>query len=105
MNWLRAYLDRIKGRLTLAFAMSAAGLLLVWGVSTVTLDKYSNTVSGTVISLQDRLSAASQLEASLVDQLLAIREFELTGTPEALQQADTLGHNGATLRTRYIAIL
>lgn len=105
MNWLRAYLDRIKGRLTLAFGIGALGMVVIWWVSTTALDKYSNGVSSTVTSLQDRLSVASQLEAALVDQLLATREFELTGTPEALHQADTLGVTASRLHKSYLALL
>jgi methyl-accepting chemotaxis protein len=105
MNWLRAYLDRITGRLTLAFAIAALGMLAILWASTYNLDRYSSGVSATVTSLQSRLSQASQLEAALVDQLLATREFELAGNPAALEAADSLGDVAVRLHTGYMTIL
>ena len=105
MNWLTAYLDRIKGRLTLAFGIGAIGMIVIWAVSTYTLGKYSTGVSATVTSLQERLSVASKLQAALIDQLLAAREFNLTGSPESLRQADTLGTAAARLHENYLSLL
>ena len=48
MNWLRAFLDRIKGRLTLAFGIGALGMVAIWGVSSYALNTYAATVSDTV---------------------------------------------------------
>src|SRR5207237_3418418 len=45
------------------------------------------------------------LEAALVDQLLATREFELTGSQESLRQADSLGTTAAQTREGYLALL
>jgi methyl-accepting chemotaxis protein len=105
MNWLRAYFDRIKGLLTLAFGIGAIGMLVIYEVSTRTLTTYSTTVSQTVGSLQERVSLASKLQAALIDQLLAAREFELTGSADALQQADTLGIAAQRLHEEYLALL
>jgi methyl-accepting chemotaxis protein len=102
MNWLRAYFDRIKGLLTLAFGIGAVGMVVIFWVSTFTLSKYSTGVSVTVSSLQERLSLASKLQDALVDQLMATREFELTGTPASLVQADTLGEAAAQLHRTYL---
>ncbi len=105
MNWLRAYLDRIKGRLTLAFGMGALGMIAIWAVSSITLDRYSQGVSMTVTSLQDRLATASSLQAAVLDQLLATREFELAGSPAALQQADSLGGVARQQHSAYVKLL
>ena len=91
MNWLLAYLDRIKGRLTLAFGIGALGMVAIWGVSSYALNRYAETVSNTVAALQLRLSTAASLETAVVDQLLATREFEVGGASSALEAADSLG--------------
>ncbi|MEO5510221.1 MAG: HAMP domain-containing methyl-accepting chemotaxis protein [Longimicrobiales bacterium] len=90
MNWLRTYFARIQGRLSLAFGIGALGMIAIWGVSTIKLERYSARVADQLNSLQQRLSAGASLHAAVVDQMLALREFELAGNPASLLLADSL---------------
>ena len=90
MNWVRAYLDRIKGRLILAFGIAALGMTVIWGVSTYSLMEYGRSARTTTTVLTQRLTSTSRLETVIAEQMQRAREFGLTGDRAALAALDSV---------------
>ena len=105
MNGLSAYFDRIKGRLVLAFGIGVLGMVAIWLASRSMLQRYADSVTTTVESLQERLPKSTALEAALVDQLLAAQQFELTADVRALEQMDSLGTDAQALTAAYMRLV
>jgi methyl-accepting chemotaxis protein len=98
MNGIRAYFDRIQGRLMAALGIGALALLAVYIVSYRTLDSFTNQMSEDLVHVQDRMERALQLESAVVDQLAAVQQYIITRDGNALIEATGLT---ATVRQEY----
>jgi methyl-accepting chemotaxis protein len=90
MNWLRAYLDRIQGRLIAAFALAALGTIAIWYLSSGYIRRFSDNIEGDLTALLAQSQRSAALEAQIVDEIAAAQRFLLTGDPAALAEADSL---------------
>ena len=90
MNWLRAYLDRIQGRLIAAFALAALGTFAIWYYSTGHIEGFSEDVYQEMAGLLSQSQHSARLEAHIVDQIAATQRFLLSDDPAALAEADSL---------------
>jgi methyl-accepting chemotaxis protein len=90
MNGIRAYFDRIQGRLLAALGIGALAMLAVYVVSYRTLDSFSHRISADLNHLQDRMELALQLEGAVVDQLHAAQRYVTTQDAATLIEATSL---------------
>jgi CHASE3 domain sensor protein len=90
MNRIRAYLDRIQGRLLAALTLGALGMLAIDLVSSRTLAHFSDRISDELAEVQDRVDRAVQLEAAIVDQISATQPYLMTAYGAAELVADRL---------------
>ena len=90
MTSIKAYFDRIQGRLFLAFAIAFAGTLTIFFVSALALSDFATQVEERIEELRRRGDLARDLEASVIDQLSAGQEFLLTGAEPARLRFDSL---------------
>jgi CHASE3 domain sensor protein len=88
MNGIRAYFDRIQGRLMAALGIGALALLAVYTISYRTLDSFTNQMSADLVHVQDRMERALQLESAVVDQLAAVQQYIITRDGNALIEAN-----------------
>ncbi|HEX6694467.1 MAG TPA: methyl-accepting chemotaxis protein [Longimicrobiales bacterium] len=102
MNWVRAYLDQIKGRLILAFGIAALGMTVIWGVSTISLRTYSDTSVQTTSKLTQRLGLTSRLESAISEQLQRAQEFSLTGDAASLAALDSVSATADSTALDYL---
>lgn len=87
MNRIRAYFDRIQGRLLAALAPGALAMLALFVVSTVASERFSARVTDELSALQMRIEYASELEGTISDQVAAAQEYLITRDSAALDLA------------------
>ncbi|MGH7444728.1 MAG: methyl-accepting chemotaxis protein, partial [Longimicrobiales bacterium] len=97
---MRAYFDKIQGRLFVAFALTFLGTLTIYLVSYFALDAFSG-VSDRIGTLYQGTGAASELESTLSQQLAAGQTFLQTGDSATLARFDSLGAAVAGIHRRY----
>jgi methyl-accepting chemotaxis protein len=102
MSRIRAYFDRIQGRLLAALALGALGMLAIYFVSSRALADFSDRTSTDLAQFQARAELASQLEAAIVDQLAAVQRYLLTAEPAALEETHRLARSAQDLQNRLI---
>lgn len=105
MNRIRAYFDRIQGRLVMAFTLGALGMAVIWFVSMRTLGEYTDRVAEGLVSLQQRTALTSRFENALNDQIAATQTFLITGAPEALAESDSLERVVLQVHAEYVGLL
>jgi methyl-accepting chemotaxis protein len=118
MNGIRAYFDRIQGRMFMALALGAFGMLVIFWVSSRTLRDFSDQITTDLELLQSRVELAMQLEGAVVDQLSTAQRYVISGDPSELAasweyaqtaqrlQAGLIDHPATSqeLRQRLVAI-
>ena len=87
MNWIRAYLDRIQGRLVAALALGALGMVVIYVLSTRSVDRFTSEMGNELDRLQDRVVMMSQVETTITDQINKAEEFLLTRDTSALNES------------------
>jgi methyl-accepting chemotaxis protein len=69
MKQLRAYFDRIQGRLLVAFGLCLVGAVAIWAVAFVSLERFAESVDERMRELYTRTNVALSLEAAIVEQV------------------------------------
>lgn len=100
MNWIRAYFDRIRGRLWLALTLGALGMLAIYVVSSQSLMRFSEQISDELGALQNRMELALQLQDAIIDQIHAAQTYLITRDASALEEALALSRSAQDLQTR-----
>ena len=103
MNRIRAYFDRIQGRLLAALAPAALAMLLLFVVSTRTSNHFSAQLTDELDALQTRVHAASQLEGAISDQVNAAQHYLIDRDPASLEQALDFARSAQVLQSRLLA--
>jgi methyl-accepting chemotaxis protein len=100
MNRIRAYFDRIQGRLLAALGVGALAMLAVYVVSYRTLDSFSERISSELAHLQDRMALVLEVEGAIVDHVNAAQQYIITRDPAALIEATQRAGNARRLQER-----
>ncbi|HSK20376.1 MAG TPA: HAMP domain-containing methyl-accepting chemotaxis protein [Longimicrobiales bacterium] len=87
MNGIRAYFDRIQGRLLAALAPGALAMLVLFVVSTNNARRFSDQIADDVMAVQERVNTASRLEGAISDQVNAAQQYLMGRDPAALDSA------------------
>lgn len=82
MGQLRAYLDRIQGRLLAAFLVVIIGTIAIWYVGYTSLRQFSNDVSGQIEQVHKSAALGNQLEAGIAQQAEVGERLLDSPTPE-----------------------
>jgi methyl-accepting chemotaxis protein len=90
MNRIRTYLDRIQGRLAVAFLLGAFGMAGIAFVSMELLGGYTGEIADRVQALEARGNYALEMDAAISDQVTAAQEFLNSGRRPARLTADSL---------------
>ncbi len=101
---LRAYFDRIQGRLFVAFALTFLGTLTIYLVSVLMLNSFTNRVSDRIAALYQGTEAAAELEAALAQQLAAGQSFLQTGDSTGITRFDSLAAVVRSIHERYTSL-
>jgi methyl-accepting chemotaxis protein len=104
MNRIRAYFDRIQGRLAVAFALGALGMAVIWFVSMRSLSQYTEGIADGLVALQQRTALTSRLEGVLNDQITATQYFLVTGSAAALAESDSLAQIAHGVHADYLRL-
>jgi len=102
-NGIRTYLDRIHGRLMVAFAIGFAGTLAVVWLGAASLND-TNRVAERLDELHQRTDLASRFQDALLDQLAAGQRYVVAPNAATAAEFDTLGGRVAELRATYAAL-
>jgi methyl-accepting chemotaxis protein len=78
MNWIRAYLDRIQGRLVAALALGAIGMVVIYVLSVRTMDQFTGAMSDELERLQNRVVRVSLVETTITEQINRAEEYLLS---------------------------
>ena len=97
MNGIRAYFDRIQGRLLAALAPGALAMLVLFVVSTTTARNFSNQLADELEALQLRIQTAAELQSAVSDQVNAAQEYLIAQDSTALEAARAQGDEAQTL--------
>jgi methyl-accepting chemotaxis protein len=104
MNRIRAYFDRIQGRLLAALAPGALAMLALFVVSTTTWSRFTSELTDELSALQLRISMASQLEGAISDQVNAALQYLITRDPATLDESLELARTAQALQGRLMAM-
>lgn len=100
MNRIRAYFDRIQGRLVAALALGALGMLIIYFVSARALTTFTDSMGVELTLLQDRISLAMQLENAILGQIDAAEEYLVTRDTSALTSSVRLAADAQSAHSR-----
>jgi methyl-accepting chemotaxis protein len=101
MKQLRAYFDRIQGRLLTAFGLILLGTVAISLVAIVSLRSFTGQVAERLDDLQRRTNVALDLEAAILDQAGAGHAFVQTGDSSRLRDFDAYGGSAVNLIAQY----
>lgn len=102
MTGIRAFFQRIQGRLLAALTLGALGMLAVYLVSSRTLATFSDRIGDDLARLQERVELASRLEAAIVDQISAAQRFRISGEAAALDESLQLADSAQGMQNRLL---
>jgi methyl-accepting chemotaxis protein len=100
MNGIRAYFDRIQGRLWLALTLGALGMLAIYAVSSYSLTHFSDEIGDELNAMQARMELAMQFQDTVIDQINASQIYIITRDITALREAVSFGRSAQDLHTR-----
>jgi methyl-accepting chemotaxis protein len=100
MSRIRAYFDRIQGRLLTALTLGVLGMVAIYAVSYRTLGSFSNQMSDELSHLQNRMALGMPLEGAIVDQVAAAQQYVSTLDPAHLDAAQVLADTARSLLAR-----
>jgi methyl-accepting chemotaxis protein len=101
---LRAYFDRIEGRLFLGLVLTFLGTLTIVIVSTVMLNSFTDEVSDRISSLYTGIQTTAELESTLAAQLAAGQTYLQTGDSASLARFDALDRDVTEIQRRYTTL-
>lgn len=104
MKQLRAYLNRIHGRLMLAFMSGFAGTLTVYFVATHSLNEFTDQVTEQLDALHQRTDLAMRFEAAVQDQIGTGQRYLVRPWEAVAAEFDTLNVRAERLFDTYIAL-
>ena len=90
MGQLRAYFDRIQGRLLAAFAVALLGTVVIWWVGSWSLSQFTSEVTGRIENLSRSSDLATRLEASILEQIVMGEHYLASGAEESERAFDSL---------------
>jgi methyl-accepting chemotaxis protein len=91
MGQLRAFFDRIQGRLLAAFVMALLGTVTIWYVGDQSLSQFSTDVSRQIEEVYTSSSLGNRMEAAIMDQIAVGERLISAPTPENELAFDSLG--------------
>jgi methyl-accepting chemotaxis protein len=103
MSGIRAYFDRIQGRLLLALTLGALGMLAIYAVSSYSLTRYSDEIGDALGVMQERMKLATQLQDTVIDQISASQAWLGTRDIGALREAARLARVAQDLHAQLSA--
>jgi methyl-accepting chemotaxis protein len=102
MSGIRAYFDRIRGRLWLALTLGALGMVTIYVVSYRSLTDFSDQISEQLGEVQDRMELAMQLEGTIADQISAAQLYLITRRQDDLNESAAHALTAQELHDRLI---
>src|SRR5688572_536204 len=90
MGQLRAYLDRIQGRLLAAFTVAILGTIAIWYVGYKSLSEFSDDVDREIDNVFVSSTFGNRLESGITGQVAAGERMIAAPTPENRQAFDSL---------------
>lgn len=91
MTNLFSFLDRIQGRLLAAFLLLMLGTVVIWSVSYVTLDRFSDEVGDRIVQMQTGTSMTMRLQGAILSQIAAGEHYFVAQDRETQLSFDSLG--------------
>ena len=90
MGQLRAYFDRIQGRLFVAFVMALLGTITIWYVGDRSLSQFANDVGDQITEVYTSSALGNRMEAAIMTQVAVGERMRSAQTPENRQVFDSL---------------
>jgi methyl-accepting chemotaxis protein len=90
MGQLRAYLDRIQGRLLAAFTVAILGTIAIWYVGTQSLDEFSEDVDREINNVFNSSTFGNRLESGIIGQVAVGDRLIASPTPENRAAFDSI---------------
>ena len=107
MNWFeraREYRNRISGRLTLAYALLVAGLLVLWIFGASALRDYGTQVGQRLNELQAASDLGTRLVHTVLTQITAGEHYLVERDSASAARFDQLGFAAHDVRRRYLEL-
>ncbi len=90
MGQLRAFFDRIQGRLLAAFVVALLGTVTIWYVSDQSFSRFSSAVSQQIDDVYTSSSLGNRLQSAIMGQIVVGERMLGSRTEEAEQTFDSL---------------
>lgn len=90
MGQLRAYFDRIQGRLFTAFVMALLGTVTIWYVGDRSFSRFANDVGQQINEVYSSSALGNRMEAAIMSQVAVGERMRSQPTPENQQAFDSL---------------
>lgn len=91
MGQLRAYFDRIQGRLLAAFAVALFGTLTIFFIGYLSLRQFNTTVTTRNEILYSSVDISTRLQAAVLDQIATGEHYLLSRSEDVSLAFDSLG--------------
>ena len=104
MRSLRAYLNRIQGRLMVAFGIGFLGTFAIFLLAISSLDRFTGELTDRLSDFRERTDLAQSLEAAVVDEINASQQYVLARDSSSLAEFDSLATRFRLLQRGYSAL-
>jgi len=101
---IKAYLDRIRGRLTVAFGVLMIGTVVTWWSGAASLARLTDELTGQLDRLQASTGLGARLESQILAQIAAGERYLVTGARAAGEEFARLGANAHQLRRQFAGL-
>src|SRR5690606_25302085 len=90
MRQLRAFFDRIQGRLLAAFVMALLGTVTIWYVGDRALSRFAAQVSRQIDQVYTSTALGNRIEGAIMEQIMIGERMIAAPGPENQQAFDSL---------------
>jgi methyl-accepting chemotaxis protein len=104
MDPVRAFFSRIQGRLLFVLSMLVAGMLAIWSVGALSLNRFAGEVSERIERLHASTETAARLEATVLEQIQVGERYLVAADRNTAGRFTALGMSAHAVRTEFTRV-
>lgn len=98
MDSVRAFFSRIQGRFLFILSMLVAGMLMIWYIGALSLDRFAGEVTGRIDGLHASTELAARLEATILEQIQVGERYLVSADSGTARRFTLLGSQAHSVR-------
>jgi methyl-accepting chemotaxis protein len=104
MDPVRAFFSRIQGRLLFVLSMLVAGMLAIWSVGALSLNRFAGEVSERIERLHASTETAARLEATVLEQIQVGERYLVAADRNTAVRFTALGMSAHGVRSEFTRV-